>query len=82
MAKKMAVKVVLNGKGVRDLLKSGEMMSVCTEQASRIMNRCGDGYEMSTHVGKNRVNVSVSAGTYEAIRDNMRNNTLLKAVRG
>lgn len=82
MDKKMSVKVVLNGKGVRELLKSQGMMNVCTAQASKIMERCGDGYEMSNYVGKNRVNVSVTASTYEARRDNIRNNTLLKAVKG
>ena len=45
-------------------------------------NRCGDGYEMTTHVGKNRVNASVHAKTIKARKDNSKNNTLLKAMRG
>lgn len=80
MAKK--VKVVLNRSGVRALLRSEEMKNVCAEQASRIMQRCGSGYEMDTYTGKNRVNAMVKAETYQAKADNIRNNTLLKAVRG
>jgi len=80
MSKK--IKVTLNSAGVRELLKSDKMMDICSEQASAILNRVGDGYEMDTYVGKTRVNAMVSASTYQAKADNMNNNTLLKAVRG
>ena len=76
------VKVVLNRAGVRELLRSGEMMAICSDHASNIMGRCGSGYSMDTHTGPNRVNAMVKAETYQARADNMRNNTLLKAVRG
>lgn len=76
------VKVVLNREGVRELLKSEEMMAVCSEHASQIMERCGAGYEMDAYVGKNRVNAMVTASSYQAKADNMKNNTLLKAVKG
>lgn len=80
MGKKVTVK--LNTAGVRELLKSEQMKSICAEQASKIMERAGSGYEMDTYTGKNRVNAMVTASTYQAKADNMRNNTLLKAVRG
>ena len=76
------VKVTLNKAGVREMLKSDEMMAICSEHASTIMQRCGPGYEMDTYTGKNRVNARVTASTYQAKADNMRNNTLLKAVKG
>lgn len=76
------VKFKLNRAGVRDLLRSDEMMSVCKEYASGIQARAGDGYELTTHVGPNRVNASVHAATAEARRDNYEHNTLLKARGG
>lgn len=74
------VKVVLKKDGVRSLLKSSEMMSICSGYAKNIANRAGEGYSTSEFVGANRVNVSVYASTPEATKDNMDNNTLLKAV--
>ena len=68
----------LNSSGVRELLLSDEMLSVCEGYAKQIQKNAGDGY--SVHRGVNRVNVSVE--TESAMADNYRNNTLLKAVRG
>lgn len=75
------VRVKLNQAGVRELLKSGEIMGVCKDLANGVAARAGAGYEVNTHVGKNRVNAEVRAETYEAYRDNMKNNTLLKVLR-
>lgn len=75
------VKIELNRNGVRELLKSEEMLSICEEHAARILNSCPSGYETDSRVGKNRVNAMVYASTYQAKADNMRNNTLLKAVK-
>lgn len=71
----------LNRKGVAELMKSAEMQEVLKDYATGIKNRCGDGYEQDMHVGKNRANAMVSATTYQAKADNLRNNTILKAVR-
>ena len=76
------VKFKLNKKGVRQLLQSQEMLNVVTEYANGIQQRAGDGYEVSTHSpGKTRVNASVRPATRKAIKDNLENNTLLKAVK-
>lgn len=80
MAKRYRIE--LNGEGVRELLRSSEMMSVCKEHARQIAARAGSGYAVSTYTGKTRVNASVYAATEEANRDNLKNNTLLKAVGG
>ena len=71
----------LNRKGVSELMKSAEMQEVLRDYATGIKNRCGDGYEQDMHVGKNRANAMVSATTYQAKADNLRNNTILKAVK-
>lgn len=71
----------LNYAGVGQLLKSTEMQKVLEEKATAVKNRCGDGYEQDIYVGKTRANAMVYAETFEAKRDNMKNNTILKAVR-
>ncbi|MBM6615630.1 hypothetical protein JTF06_12110 [Desemzia sp. RIT804] len=71
----------LNSSGVSSLLKSAEMQNVLSKQASAIKNRCGEGYEQDIFVGKNRANAMVWADSYQARKENMENNTLLKAVR-
>ena len=75
------VQVELNSEGVRELLRSPEMAAICQAQARAIAGRAGNGYSVSTYTGTSRVNASVMAETQEAIRDNLKNNTLLKAVR-
>lgn len=76
------VKFKLNYKGVRELLLSPEMLNVVKKHADGIQQRAGDGYEVSAYAsGKTRVNASVRAITDKAIKDNLENNTLLKAMR-
>jgi hypothetical protein len=76
------VRVELNSDGVQALLKSGEMMGMCKSLAEGIASRAGGaGYQVTTHTGPTRVNASVMTATKEAARDNMKNNTLLKAVK-
>lgn len=77
----MSSKFKLNRKGVAELMKSDAMQSVLKDHATAICNRCGDGYEQNIHVGKNRANAMVSAVTYKAKKDNLNNNTILKAVK-
>lgn len=71
----------LNRDGVANMMKSAEMQGILTDKASAIKNRCGDGYESDIYVGKNRANAMVVAKSNQAKRDNLKNNTLLKAVR-
>ena len=78
----MSVKVELNEAGVRALLQSAEIKAQCKQLADGIAARAGTGYQVTTYTGRTRVNASVIAATNEAKRDNMKNNTLLKAVKG
>lgn len=75
------MKFKLNQAGVGQLLKSPEMQSVLTQHATEIKKRCGDGFGQDVYVGKSRANAMVFADSYQAKRDNMKNNTILKAVR-
>ncbi len=74
-------KFELNSEGVRELLKSQEMMDVCAEHANKVISQCGNGFETSSHIGKNRVNVSVYPVTKSAKNRNYKENVLLKALR-
>lgn len=76
-----SLKIKLNRKSIAELMKSEEMQTVLNEYATKIRNRCGDGYEQDMYVGRNRSNAKVSAATYQAKADNLRNNTILKAVK-
>ena len=72
----------LNSQGVRELLQSQAMMGICKEYASKAQSKLGDGYEVTTHTGKTRVNAQIKAETYKARKDNAKNNSILKALRG
>lgn len=75
------VTIKLNREGVKELLKSAEIMAECRSHAAEMAAKLGaDDYEVSEHVGTNRVNVSVRAKTKKALQDNLDNNTMLKAV--
>lgn len=76
------VKFELNREGVRELLRSKEMMDVCQEYANNALGKLGDGYEVTTHTGTNRVNAQVAAVTYAAKKENLSDNTIIKAVFG
>lgn len=76
------VEIVLNPAGVRELLKSDAMMQICKQHANRAVAALGDGYAVNTHVGASRVNAEVTAETFLARRDNMKNNSILKALGG
>ena len=77
----MSKKFELNYSGVAELMKSPEMIEVLRDKARGIKEAAVDGYEINSFVGKNRANVSVKTKTRKAIRDNNKNNTLLKAMR-
>jgi hypothetical protein len=74
MSKKFKVK--LNSAGVRELLRSSEMMAICRSHAEGISRNYGSGAKLSEHTGANRVNVSV----YKADGDS--SNRLLKSMGG
>lgn len=76
------VKVVLNGNGIRELLKSEEVMDICRNHANKALGKLGDGYEVTTMTGVNRVNASICARSRKAKKENSENNTIMKALRG
>ncbi len=76
------VKFVLNRAGVAELMRSDEMMKILRDHADRAQASLGAGYEVTTHVGPSRANAMVSAETFAAKRENLKSNSILKAVFG
>ena len=74
-------KIVLNRSGIREMLRSVEVKNAIKEQADQIADRCGEGYEAGSTIGRQRALAHVRAATPEAVRDNYDNNTILKAVK-
>lgn len=50
------VEIVLNSTGIRQLLKSGEIVNVCESQAARMTRATGVEYVADVYVGRTRVN--------------------------
>lgn len=76
LAKK--VKIVLNNDAIStELLKNPAIASYCEDIARA---RMPDGCEIDTRMGQKRAIVEMRAVTRDAIKDNLENNTLLKAV--
>ena len=73
-------KIKLRKAGVKEMLQSDDLRETCREVAEQIRARAGEGYEVSTFKGAYRVNASVRPVTQEAYKDNLENNTLMKAV--
>lgn len=77
------IKIVRNEKGLTGLRKSDGVNDLIKSIADDIAARCGDGYEADLYTaGRTRNNASVGPRTPEAVRDNYRNNTLLKCMKG
>lgn len=78
------VKFELNKQGVSELMKSQEMRAILRDYGNEAVSRLGSGYEAtdSDTSSSVRAKVKVSATTYATRRDNLKNNTILKAVGG
>ena len=74
------VKVKLNRAGVRELLKSAEVMAMLEQEAQTRASAAGAGYGVNTYVGRNRCNAEILAETAAARRDNLDNNTLVRLI--
>ena len=74
------IRVVLNSKGMQEMLKSPEVAEMCMQKAASALSRCGDGYEMDSRTYPERKGAVIKAVSYRAKKDNLDNNTLLKAV--
>ena len=74
------LEIQLDSAGIQALLKSQEIVDVLQSQADNIRAQLGDQYQTSQHIGKTRANVSVYTEDPDALQDNAKNNTMLKAM--
>jgi len=78
MAKKVEIK--LNSAGIQELLKSAEIANACMQAARSVQAKAGDGYEVQSRTYPERTGAAVIAVSKEAIKENLEDNTLLKAL--
>lgn len=75
------IKFKLNLSGLNELMKSAEMQGVLNDAANQIAAAAGEGYEVEpAHPISYIAIASVNASTWDAVRDNSENNTLLTAM--
>lgn len=76
----------LNSAGVVELLKSGEMAGVVNTYAQQVAGRAGSmtglEYEVTSGTGRSRARAGVKTASAHAYYENLKNNTLLKALEG
>ena len=73
------MRIKLRKRGVRELLKSQEILDECVRVAQEKAAAAGSGYEADDgYVGKTRASAIVYPSSSAARSDNYRNNTLLK----
>lgn len=75
------VEIELNTKGIEALLKGSETGQMIGELAARVAANAGNGYASDTKQMGSRVIASAYTETEEAMKDQMENNTLLRALR-
>ena len=68
--------------GKRELLTDEDIMATVRGAASELAGKLGSGYETDSRLGRIRGNASVFTEDEAAIRDNLENNTALKALGG
>ncbi len=74
------VRIVLNRKGVRDILRSRDVQRDLERRAGAIASAAGPGHEVDSEVGRNRVRVSVRTDTIDAMIDEATNHNLTRAL--
>ncbi len=72
------VVIELDHNGMAELLKSDGLRSVLETEARK--RNPGSGYSVKTYNAGSRVVAKIQADTADAVRDNLKNNTLLKAL--
>lgn len=75
------VVIELDIAAIGEFLRSDDVKAECKKRADEAVSRLGEGYIATDHTGPARANASVYAETYQARKDNMENNTILKALR-
>lgn len=78
MASKMVFKY--SRKGFNELRRSPEMLAICQEYAGQVRAQAGKEYGTERRMYRSRCGVVVCPISPAGVRDNLKNNTLLKAL--
>lgn len=76
----MTVRVVLKTEGVRELLRSPDMLAVCVGHANKIAARAGEGFEVDSMIGRNRARATVGTATVPAMIRQARDHVLERSI--
>lgn len=76
----MASDFELNLPGLNELMKSQEMQAVLTQAGNAVASAAGGDYGVRTHVASFVAIANVYPDSAKAAKDNMENNTLVKAL--
>lgn len=74
-------KFELNKSSVRELLRGQETQAMLDGKAKEALSSLKEGYESDVYQGRNRANAMIWADTYQAKKDNLENNSILKSLR-
>lgn len=75
------VRFELNLKGLNELMKSEEMQEVLSNKGAEVASRAGSDYAYRTHLANWVAITNVYPNSPEARKENLENNTLLKALK-
>jgi hypothetical protein len=76
----MAVRIVLNRKGIRDLLRSDEVRRDLERRAEAIAAAAGPGHVVDSEIGPNRARASVRTDTIDAMIDEATSRNLTRSL--
>lgn len=74
------VRIVLNRKGVRDLLRSPEVLADLERRGNRIASAAGAGHRLDSETGPHRARVAIVTDTPEAMIAEATARTLTRAI--
>lgn len=74
------VRIVLNRRGVRELLRSPEIQGDLARRAHNIANAAGLGHEVDTQVGPNRARAAVFTDSIDAMLAEATTRDLTRAI--
>lgn len=76
----MAVRIVLNRKGIRELLRSSEVRRDLERRAEAIASAAGPGHVVDSQIGPNRARASVRTDTIDAMVNEATARTLTRSL--
>lgn len=74
------VRVVLNRRAMRDLLRSQEILTDLERRGQAVANAAGPGHAVDSQIGTTRARVAVYTDTFDAALSEANSRTLTRAI--